>query len=224
MVSPHLDDAVLSCGRTIAAHPGSTAVTVFAGERDSWDEVSDWDRRCGFAPGVNVTKTRRDEDRRALALLDAVPYWLDELDEQYRTEVIDADRLRLTLTDALHQQAPEVVLAPMGLKHTDHRAVGEACRTVWSAGEDTARWLWYADQPYADLYSGVLHAKLDELSESFGTATAVPMPSGGWLRKLRAIRAYRSQYRALGPWTLVQTARAGESFWEFARPPRGPAS
>ena len=31
VVSPHLDDAVLGCGRFLAVHPGATVVTVFAG-------------------------------------------------------------------------------------------------------------------------------------------------------------------------------------------------
>ena len=30
MISPHLDDAVLGCGRFMAVHPGCTVITVFA--------------------------------------------------------------------------------------------------------------------------------------------------------------------------------------------------
>ena len=33
VLSPHLDDAVLGCGRLMAAHPGATVVTVYAGAR-----------------------------------------------------------------------------------------------------------------------------------------------------------------------------------------------
>ena len=31
VLSPHLDDAVLGCGRLLSAHPGATVVTVYAG-------------------------------------------------------------------------------------------------------------------------------------------------------------------------------------------------
>jgi hypothetical protein len=49
VVSPHLDDAVLSCGRWLAAHPGTLVVTVFAGVPSNGNRLTDWDARCGFS-------------------------------------------------------------------------------------------------------------------------------------------------------------------------------
>src|SRR5436853_287558 len=48
-ISPHLDDAVLSCGQLLAARPGSVVITVFAGMPRDGSQQTDWDRRCGFA-------------------------------------------------------------------------------------------------------------------------------------------------------------------------------
>ena len=69
VVSPHLDDAVLGCGRFLSAHPGATVVTVFAGNPPKYPEpMRMWDVQSGFAPGDDVMETRRNEDDAALAL------------------------------------------------------------------------------------------------------------------------------------------------------------
>jgi LmbE family N-acetylglucosaminyl deacetylase len=80
IVSPHLDDAVFGCGSLIAAHPGATVVTVFAGVPPHGAAASDWDhRRCGFASATRAVTRRREEDRVALSLLEARPAWRDFL-------------------------------------------------------------------------------------------------------------------------------------------------
>ena len=78
VVSPHLDDAVLGCGRFLAAHPGATVVTVFAGNPPQYPEpMRKWDVQSGFAPGDDVMETRRNEDHAALACVGATPVHLD---------------------------------------------------------------------------------------------------------------------------------------------------
>src|SRR5262245_53606305 len=77
IVSPHLDDAVLSCGRFLGAHPGTHVVTVFAGNPPAYPEpLRLWDLQSGFAPGDDVMEVRRQEDKAALAILDASPVHL----------------------------------------------------------------------------------------------------------------------------------------------------
>ncbi len=45
VVSPHLDDAVLGCGQLLAAWPGATVVTVFAGKPAVYPTPQrEWDR------------------------------------------------------------------------------------------------------------------------------------------------------------------------------------
>src|SRR4051812_34380588 len=84
IVSPHLDDAVLSCARLMAVHPGVNVVTVFAGNPPAYPEPQRlWDAQSGFAPGDDVMAARRAEDVAALAVLDATPTHLDFIEHSY---------------------------------------------------------------------------------------------------------------------------------------------
>src|SRR5947209_1461232 len=85
-VSPHLDDAVLSCGALIARCAAARIVTVFAGRPHHWDAaaVTEWDAACGFGPGDDVVGARREEDEQACAVLGATAVWLGFVDGQYQ--------------------------------------------------------------------------------------------------------------------------------------------
>jgi LmbE family N-acetylglucosaminyl deacetylase len=66
LLSPHFDDAALSCSALLERGERVQVVTVFAGEpspprRGEWDEV------CGFRDSAESLRTRRAEDERALA-------------------------------------------------------------------------------------------------------------------------------------------------------------
>ena len=55
VVSPHLDDAVLGCSYLLAAHPGATVVTVFAGRPPEYPSPMErWDAICGFVEGDDI--------------------------------------------------------------------------------------------------------------------------------------------------------------------------
>src|SRR4051812_2661178 len=101
-ISPHLDDAVLSCGGLLAARPGSVVITVFAGMPRDGSQQTDWDRRCGFANAAQAVAVRREEDRLALAALQATPHWLHFVDSQYGESPAASDvsmALAAALTD-----------------------------------------------------------------------------------------------------------------------------
>ena len=72
VLSPHLDDAVLSCGRLVAHYRGSVVATLFAGSPLP-ALVKDWDHNCGFADSDTAVASRRSEDRLALGSLGAIP-------------------------------------------------------------------------------------------------------------------------------------------------------
>ena len=51
VISPHLDDAVLGCGRLMARHPGATVVSVYTGAPSAYpDPMTHWDTIAGFGP------------------------------------------------------------------------------------------------------------------------------------------------------------------------------
>src|SRR6476661_3045292 len=77
LLSPHLDDAVISCGAFLLAHPGTTVVTLFAASPTAYsDPLNEHDQTCGFVPGDDTMAVRRAEDERALAAVGATPAWL----------------------------------------------------------------------------------------------------------------------------------------------------
>lgn len=66
VVSPHLDDAVLSCEAVIGGDRQAEIVTVFTAAPPG-DSASAWDTRCGFATSGEAMAARRQEDIAALA-------------------------------------------------------------------------------------------------------------------------------------------------------------
>ena len=84
IVSPHLDDAVLSCGGFMAVHPGVTVITVFGGNPEQYPVPQRlWDTQSGFDPDDDVMEARRAEDRAALGVLDATPMHLGYVEHSY---------------------------------------------------------------------------------------------------------------------------------------------
>ena len=213
VVSPHLDDAVFSCAGFLAAAPGSTVLTVFAGvPADAEATATEWDRRCGFANAAAAMQARRAEDRSALALLGARPIWFDLLDSQYAAPASDNnenDALLRALTTALAPFAGyTTVLIPLGLFHADHLRVHRACRAALGASA-TANVFAYEDAIYRAM-PGVLAGRFAALAEE-GTACALQaLPVEATPVVQAAIAAYVSQLPAFS-----DEARA-----DLAQPPR----
>jgi len=215
VISPHLDDGVFSCGRWLAGHPGSTVLTVFAGAPGAESALTDWDARCGFASGTEAVRLRREEDRRALELLQASPCWLEFTDSQYGPSP-SVDAVADALRRELDARRPAVVLYPLGLFHSDHRLVHEACRAALggTAGIEAAA---YEDALYRGM-RGMLQQRLAALAAAGIAATPVeldalptsspraPIDAAGAAQdaagaarlKAGAVDAYASQLRAFG--------------------------
>jgi LmbE family N-acetylglucosaminyl deacetylase len=212
VVSPHLDDAVLSCGRLLCSCPGSTVVTVFAGGTGSSDRVTEWDARCRFTQGQDVMAARRSEDCRALAVLSAAPDWMVEKQDEYRTTEVEFDTLATALRAAVEKAGNEVVIAPLGLAHVDHRIVSSVCLKMSEEGVVGSEWLFYADLPYALRGRSVQH-RLEEIGDQGVLLEPMEMTSGSRLRKLEAVMRYKSQRYGLGTKVMVSTVMADERYW-----------
>lgn len=209
VVSPHLDDAVLSCGRLLAANPGSVVVTVLAASPPD-DRFVDWDRRGGFHPGDDVMAQRRREDGRALRRLRARPVWLEFRQDVYRDAPLDAAAIRRAVSGVIEEHDALLVALPLGLHHADHRAVADALH----AGLPARRVRLYADQPYATDFADLVAPRVAEIP----SLQPVDGPGHGRWRKTLAIGAYRSQLRALGVGVLHRAGSAPEAYWEVPVP------
>src|SRR5690242_7567872 len=119
VVSPHCDDAVFACGDYLATHPGAIVVTVFAGRPPAGSALTAWDAAAGFRSADEVIAARRAEDRAALALLGAVPIWMEFRDAQYGPSPSPDDLVR-ALGALLATLRPRTLVLPLGLFHSDH--------------------------------------------------------------------------------------------------------
>lgn len=203
VVSPHLDDAVLSLGATMsrAARHGATVtvLTVLAGDPASSAPAGWWDAQ-GFRTAGEASAARRQEDARACSILRVVPRWLPFGDAQYgpvpEEEVVTALRPELEEFDL-------ILLPGFPLAHQDHALLN---RLVLERVEPRARVVLYAEQPY------YLRESLDPPAGWKPAAAALP----DRVTKVRACRAYSSQLELLGDRRLsrrlarFEAARGGE--------------
>jgi LmbE family N-acetylglucosaminyl deacetylase len=199
VVSPHLDDAALSLGATLAeaSRKGCEVVnlTVFAGDPTSVAPPGVWDRQCGFSSLGATSRLRRAEDQAACALIGMKPVWLPFSDSQYPSDRSDVwGAMEPFLTDA-----DRIMIPGFPLVHPDHlwvnRLVGEHADVLPPLGV-------YAEQPYAEMeWFGKrrLPGESDKETALGGTLSwaRVRPPLTAWLRKQRACRAYGTQLRAM---------------------------
>jgi LmbE family N-acetylglucosaminyl deacetylase len=227
VVSPHLDDGVLSLGAAITRATSRGAdvmvLTVLAGDPDSDGPASAWDTFCGFPTAGVAARARRVEDRRACALLGATPEWLPFSDEQYGH---GADEDTIWSSVEPHLEGADLVLTPgFPLHHGDHAFVTSM---LLSRLPGDAPLALYVEQPYANfavmgrgftrepmlttlrialrtesarkLQEPALSAGMLELVPSRVSWNAAGTPASDRRKKNAAIRAYESQLRGLGRW------------------------
>jgi len=231
IVSPHLDDAVLGCSYLLAAHPGVTVVTVFAGRPDEYpDPPGHWDALGGFGAGDEVHVARRAEDAAALGGFDAQPVWLDFVEHSYleRPDWVRPDQVVDALDAAVRAAAPTAVFAPFGLANPDHDCTHDAAMLVRERmlgdADGGPSWFCYEDMGYKHI-PGLLAWRISKLFRRavWPTPAAVPVDVDHG-RKRAAIGCYPTQVAALeAEWAISATldAPAPEQHWRLAPPPAG---
>ena len=206
ILSPHLDDAVLSCWRVLEGPGEVEVVNVFAGVPPAGSATGWWDRASGSGDSARAVMARIEEDRAALAAVGRHAVNLDFLDAQYREDGADGDALAAAVRDAVPRSALVYVPAafagggaaprfPVSTTepHPDHTAVREAGRGLREDGYET---VLYADLPHASVAGGEAWPgcapQLDGLAPEPQALSAAEFE-----RKLEAVRSYRSQLGVL---------------------------
>ncbi len=208
-LSPHYDDAVLSCGGTIALQhtTGSQAlvITVFGGGGDAALSpfAGQLHREMGFgATAQEAVSRRQEEDAAACDLLGADYLWLNFPDALYRGydsrealfgtvhpgDVSIEEQLAAILLE-IRSRAPLAVLyAPMGVgHHVDHQLV---CSAADRLTQQKANIKFFEDFPYV-ASPGALQDRQNELGlkmEQEIVEVSVQLPV-----RIEAISLYRSQ-------------------------------
>ena len=218
VVSPHLDDGVLSLGASMASWARCGAVvqllTVLACDPASEAAAGGWDRRGGFETEGESARARREEDRRACALVGATPVWLPFGSVDYDRHGDEAD-VRDAVRRAL-EGADTIVVPGLPLTHPDHAWLAQV---MDAGGLEHGRVGRYAEQPYT------FRAGADPAGAGFARTT---VGLGDRLAKWRAIRCYASQLPLLGMRGSVRRgphryAAASEWIaWRPDYPPRAP--
>lgn len=187
VISPHLDDAILSVGGTFR---GGIIATVLAGLPPEWTWPSPFDNASGFSSSRAAVEARQAEDRAACVEVDAAPLHLRYLDGQYglpQEEEWIADALAELFW--MHRQ----IAVPVGLAHPDHRLVARACRTALAAVGRT-KFVVYADLPSAHLWPGHVPGAVRGWERAGYTMEPVTW-AVSLAAKARAVEQYASQRR-----------------------------
>lgn len=143
VVSPHLDDAALSCACRIRSGGIEQVVTVFAGLESDTTPLSDWDRITRATSARARCAERRAEDAAAWRSIDQPFTHLPFAESEAANIPAIRAALRSILTGA------ELLLAPAGIGgHPHHLLV----RDLVLAEARSARVILYADLPYAAFY------------------------------------------------------------------------
>jgi LmbE family N-acetylglucosaminyl deacetylase len=214
VISPHLDDGVLSLGATMASAVRRDAsvelVTVFACDPDSEVATGGWDERAGHATEGESAAARREEDRRACAILGVTPVWLPFGSVDYDRHGDEA-----TVRDAVASVvagADTVLLPGSPLTHPDHEWLA---RLMTAVASRFRRLGLYAEQPYTERSAQPEPVAPPWLETALGSHLAferVPARAADRLAKWRAIRQYRSQLPL-----LALQRRAHRLVWDEAR-------
>lgn len=210
-LSPHLDDAALSCGGRIHQQTRSgqcvAVVTIFAGDLDDdpsnrvLREVYD---RMALRPSEAMAIRRREDIEACLRLGAEAVHWdfpealgrhpdLESLAALFEDAPASDDALVQDLAERLAELGDDVeIVAPLGLGgHIDHRVVRRAASKAFGG-----RVRFYEDFPYALKFEELAgRPEIEGLAADVSTLGAEDI-----VARIEAIETYKSQIRALfGP-------------------------
>jgi LmbE family N-acetylglucosaminyl deacetylase len=224
IISPHFDDAVLSCGLWLETHPGATVSTVCSGRPGPGVAASpEWDALAGFTWADEAMEARQAEDAAALQVLGASQHLLGFLDDLYRPAGDSMSNLEHAIGDLLDKLRPERCLLPLGLGKPggDHDITRIAALRALAVRPWCAA-LLYADLPYAetdrDLMQSHIASTLGELSLG-KVHFQWPLTDD---TKRKAVGCYVSQARLLDlahPGWRAHIGLGSEQIWHILPPP-----
>jgi LmbE family N-acetylglucosaminyl deacetylase len=187
VLSPHLDDGVLSLGAAMSrwARKGARVelVTVFACEPESTAPAGGWDARAGHATEGESARARREEDRRACAHVGASPVWLPFGSVDYDRHGSPDDVLNAIAEVAT--EADELLIPGTPVTHPDHAWLDRVLDGQLFSAKRGGRYL------------ETLYARREGRGRepSYRTVRSSPRDR---LAKWRALQEYRSQLPLLG--------------------------
>jgi LmbE family N-acetylglucosaminyl deacetylase len=192
VISPHLDDAVLSCGQLIKSHLDTTITTVLAGfppgTHAGWSA-----RTTGLPIAKDANLKRREEDQSASRALGARTEWIDLPAQEYVPGAPSPERLmeiQQAVAAAVAAAGARSVFLPLGVTHPDHIAVSDAALLAVSDSKLEA--YVYMDMPYGQARPGRVRRRVRHIGRTFAIDRLDPF-AGDLESKAEAVKAYSSQ-------------------------------
>ena len=239
-LSPHLDDAALSCGGSIARFVASgqpvLVVTICAGSPPAESAFSPFAQqlhRQWDLPPAEAVRLRIQEDVEALEILGADCYLLDHLDAIYRMSdaYVDdatlfgtvapddplAESLRERISALAAHYPTAIFYAPLGIgQHVDHQVAHDVAAEFVRSGLSMA---FYEDVPYATV-ADALERRLAQVGGAEIFLPSVTDIDATLARKISAVESYRSQISTLFG-DGERMARSVTAYAEGLRPESG---
>lgn len=219
-LQPHFDDAVLSCGGSIALQVATgqrvLVVTVFGGAPAEGTPLSGFAQQLLQRDGLgsnaaDAVRRRREEDAAAVQSLGGDVLWLDFPEAIYRgapayygtnealfgtvnSADVALDQQLASVFARIHQQAPLAALyAPLGVgNHVDHQLV---CSAADQLAQQKANVKFFEDFPYVTV-PGALSARQQQLGIAM-EPELVEISHQPFQQKQEALLQYRSQIPGL---------------------------
>ena len=145
-ISPHPDDAILSCGGRLIKEDGpKTILNIFSG---NYKGETGWDKLCGLKG--EPMKTRIKEDKKQLKKVGVVGIYLDFYDQAAYDDIFKKepptdrrDQVGKKIREVIATLSPRRVFCPYGIGHPDHKLVSRAVKSI------SKNPVFYEDFPYS---------------------------------------------------------------------------
>jgi LmbE family N-acetylglucosaminyl deacetylase len=231
ILSPHFDDAILSCWQLLDGPADVTVLNVFTAVPPAGTPLPWWDRVTGATDPVERMRERRGEDAAALTLVGTPSVELGLLDDQYRTAELSVGEVVQRITLELHPQA--IVHAPGAFDgHPDHVLVRNAALELARVGRPVVLYadlphasargwpVWLSEEPSA--LAREIAADWDRVLWEAGLVTQKlvrrvhPLDPPSRARKLQALALYESQRVALDRYAFAPLDDPRALAWEVS--------
>jgi LmbE family N-acetylglucosaminyl deacetylase len=218
-VSTHLDDAVLSCGHFLSENPQAVVLTVLAGAPEKLREGYNANT-TGEIYAPDAIRKRRNEDAAAMNFLSVrSPVWLGHYDNDFMhwfRRRKDHKEIVRGIELAIREIGARSVVTPLGLKHSDHVAIANAC--IELAKNSDLEWYLYMDMPYAQRRPKELR-KREAFVRTILNLDELQSVQINTHQKHEAFRLYETQYVPIGGGKpeFDQEMMTAEKYWHVIR-------
>lgn len=211
VLSPHIDDAVLSCWSVLTSGLPVTVINVFAGVPET-NTLQWWDRLTGATSSRERMAERIREDEAVLGHVRCSRVNLNFLDDQYRQREQDVKPVLLAIFEAM--AGARSVYAPAGIGgHPDHLTTRAVVLPLLQRGFSVTLYgelpychefgwpHWVTGEkpdPHLDIaFHWQRHLSTAEVSLRAEESVVEELSIEDQQRKLELLRGYRTQFPAL---------------------------